>query len=256
MYTLYTWPLKTKLISNWIVTKLTCIWWILRKMHMATLCTDIDYSRMRLRLLNLVGLLAGITELDNEDNCVNHTENLFALVHREHTKCMHAALWIIKLWISLFTLYFHFRCHLNQCMWQSTSYIHNIHYYRHSACITVLTFLVGTHCSPLDTSQGRKLTDEELEMVNEALEEEFLNKDGDDRFLESIVHEYDDGDQVRCFFPVENSMTEPEKGAGKDEHSAAIIQYQYWCLNISLIVYTVSVVNKHNAVPIQSIVPN
>ena len=89
-------------------------------------------------------------------------------------------------------------------------------------------FLVGTHCSPLDTSQGRRLTDEELEMVNEALQEEFLNKDDDDRFLESIVHECDDeGDQVRCFFPVENSKTEPEKGAGKDEHSAAIIQYQY-----------------------------
>ena len=89
-------------------------------------------------------------------------------------------------------------------------------------------FLVGTHRSPPDVCQGRELTEEELKKINETLKKEFLRNKDDDRFLRSIVHECDEeGKPVRCFFPVENSMTEPEKGAARDEHSAAV-NYSSW----------------------------
>ena len=73
-------------------------------------------------------------------------------------------------------------------------------------------FLVRTHCSPDNPSQGNKLTKQELKTVHSALKAEFLDKECDDRFLDCIVHQCDEKKRsVRCFFPVENLLTESEQ---------------------------------------------
>ena len=86
-------------------------------------------------------------------------------------------------------------------------------------------FLVGTHFSP---DQGKKLTEEELKVVHLALKAEFLGKEGDDRFLDCIVHQCDENKQpMRCFFPVENSLTESEQVF---LYSLISIHHNHYCL--------------------------
>ena len=70
--------------------------------------------------------------------------------------------------------------------------------------------LVGTHSSPQDPSQGVKMTKHDLDRVHKALLAEFVERTRrDDRFLDSIVYLWNErGVSERCFFAVENSMTE------------------------------------------------
>lgn len=72
-------------------------------------------------------------------------------------------------------------------------------------------FLVGTHKNPQDGSQGRPLTDEEVDEINQKLRDLFLIDKKENRFLDSIKH-----CSPSCMlFPLENSLTDKEDKRGE-----------------------------------------